>query len=111
MGLYGLASETDDLPAFCVMISSAVAASLCNDRLWGSAFLPSRYQGVKFPVGRRSRLVPLESARLLRKEPARLSGRSGPAEQNHGDEFGDPETSARVAQYEMAFRMQFPCRT
>src|SRR5437764_167653 len=45
---YGLGSETDDLPAFCVMVSTNGGGQPLYDRLWGSAFLPSRYQGVKF---------------------------------------------------------------
>src|ERR1041384_7981327 len=45
---YGIGCETDDLPAFCVMISSAGGGQPLYDRLWGSAFLPSAHQGVKF---------------------------------------------------------------
>ncbi len=48
---YGLGSETEDLPAFCVMISTNGGGQPLYDRLWGSAFLPSRYQGVKFRSG------------------------------------------------------------
>ncbi len=45
---YGLGCETQDLPAFVVMISSSGGGQPLYDRLWGTAFLPSRYQGVKF---------------------------------------------------------------
>jgi len=45
---YGLGAETQDLPAFCVMISNSGGGQPLYDRLWGSGFLPSRYQGVKF---------------------------------------------------------------
>src|SRR5207244_12687296 len=47
---YGIGCETEDLPAFVVMISpgSGTGGQPLYDRLWGSGFLPSRYQGVKF---------------------------------------------------------------
>ena len=48
---YGLGAETSDLPAFCVMISNSGGGQPLYDRLWGSAFLPSRFQGVKFRSG------------------------------------------------------------
>ncbi len=103
---YGIGCETEDLPAFVVMISNSGGGQPLYDRLWGSAFLPSRYQGVKFRSG---------------KDPVLyLSNPSGFTEQNRRtyldslaalnqasyDEYGDPEITARIAQYEMAFRMQ-----
>src|SRR5689334_12105150 len=48
---YGLGCETDDLPAFCVLLSIGSNGQPLYDRLWGSAFLPSRHQGVKFRSG------------------------------------------------------------
>ena len=45
---YGIGSETENLPAFCVMISNSGGGQPLYDRLWGSGFLPSEYQGVKF---------------------------------------------------------------
>ncbi len=47
---YGLGSENRDLPAFVAMVSQGTgsAGQPLHDRLWGSGFLPSRYQGVKF---------------------------------------------------------------
>ena len=48
---YGIGAETEDLPAFCVMISTNGGGQPLYDRLWGSAFLPSRFQGVKFRSG------------------------------------------------------------
>src|SRR5207244_9863173 len=77
-----------------------------DDRLWGAGFLPSRYQGVKF----RSVGDPV----LYLSNPAGFSTEQrreyldALAELNEGTlaESGDPETSTRIAQYEMAFRMQ-----
>ena len=45
---YGIGCETEDLPAFCVMISNSGGGQPLYDRLWGAGFLPSQYQGVKF---------------------------------------------------------------
>jgi hypothetical protein len=106
--VYGLGSEAENLPAFVVMISPGGGGSgqPLYDRLWGAGFLPSRYQGVKF----RSVGDPV----LYLSNPAGFSGEQrrdyldALAELNRGTlaEFGDPETATRIAQYEMAFRMQ-----
>jgi hypothetical protein len=106
---YGLGSENKDLPAFIVMISQGSGNpndQPLADRQWGSGFLPTRYQGVKFrsagdPVlylsdppgfssGARRRFI-ADLAQLNRVEL---------------DEFGDPEIATRIAQYEMAYKMQ-----
>jgi len=106
---YGLGSMNKDLPAFVVLVSQGSgnpADQPLYDRLWGSGFLPSSYQGVKFrsqgdPVlflknpdgvtdaGRRRTLDDLAALNKLRQ-----------------GETGDPETETRIQQYEMAFRMQ-----
>src|SRR5450432_3632807 len=103
---YGIGCETQDLPAFCVMISNSGGGQPLYDRLWGNGFLPSEYQGVKF----RSVGDPV----LYLSNPAGFSAANrrqfldslGEMNRLTSAEFGDPETSARVAQYEMAFRMQ-----
>jgi hypothetical protein len=103
---YGLGAETQDLPAFCVMISNSGGGQPLYDRLWGSGFLPSRYQGVKF----RSAGDPV----LYLSNPPGFSGENrrtyldalGELNRASFEEFGDPEITARTAQYEMAFRMQ-----
>ena len=106
---YGLGSETDNLPTFVVMTSSDKAKTcgqLFFDYYWGSGFLPSRYQGVRFqntgdlvpylnnppgisPAGRRAMLDDLAAMNAA-----------------HLAEYGDPEIDTRISQYEMAFRMQ-----
>ena len=106
---YGLGCETDDLPAFVVMTSSDKQKScgqLFFDHYWGSGFLPSRFQGVKFrntgdpvpylanPAG-----VSREARRALLDDIAAMNAR-------HLADFGDPEIETRIAQYEMAYRMQ-----
>jgi hypothetical protein len=103
---YGIGCETSDLPAFCVMISNSGGGQPLYDRLWGSGFLPSQYQGVKF----RSDGDPV----LYLSNPKGFSSDNrrdflnalGDLNRMTSAEFGDPETAARIAQYEMAFRMQ-----
>ena len=106
---YGLGSENEDLPAFVVLNSSWSAkrdAQALFSRLWGAGFLPSKHQGVAL----RSQGDPV----LYLSDPkgvdrsVRRTMLDGLAElnQQHFDEVGDPETHARIAQYEMAFRMQ-----
>jgi hypothetical protein len=105
---YGIGTETEDLPAFVVMISpgSGTGGQPLYDRLWGSGFLPSRYQGVKFrsvgdPVLYLSNPAGFDAAdrRVFLDSLGKLN-------RIRLDEFGDPEISTRIAQYEMAFRMQ-----
>ncbi len=106
---YGLGSENKDLPSFVVMISNGTGNpndQPLYDRLWGSGFLPTRYQGVKF----RSVGDPV----LYLSNPAGLDGRArrrflddlSKLNQLTLEEFGDPEIATRIAQYEMAYRMQ-----
>lgn len=103
---YGLGCETDDLPAFVVMISNSGGGQPLYDRLWGSGFLPSRYQGVKFRAGADPVLY-LSNPQGFSTENRRTYLDSlSEMNQITSSEFGDPETSARIAQYEMAFRMQ-----
>jgi hypothetical protein len=103
---YGLGCETEDLPAFCVMISNSGGGQPLYDRLWGAGFLPSKYQGVKFrstgdPVLYLSNPngVTPENRRAYLDSLGELNALSA-------QEFGDPEIKTRVTQYEMAFRMQ-----
>ena len=106
---YGLGSENADLPAFVVMISNGSgnpADQPLYDRLWGSGFLPSKYQGVKFrsvgdPVLYLSN-PPGQDVATRRRVLDDL------AELNRIklDEYRDPEIATRISQYELAYRMQ-----
>lgn len=106
---YGLGSENHDLPAFVVMLSLGTGNPMDQplyDRLWGSGFLPTRYQGVKFrsvgdPVLYLSNPPGLDSTarRRFLDDLAQLNTLKL-------DEAGDPEIATRISQYEMAFRMQ-----
>ncbi len=104
---YGLGGINANMPSYVVMISKGRGQSQAlYSRLWGSGFLPSRHQGVKFrssgdPVLYLSNPdgVDRSNRRMLLDSLAELNAK-------HHDKFGDPETQARIAQYEMAFRMQ-----
>jgi hypothetical protein len=106
---YGLGSDSNDLPSFVVMTSRDKEAScgqIFYDFYWGSGFLPSKYQGVKFrgsgdPVLYLSNPDGMSQAvrRGVLDDLARLN------EMNLA-EYGDPEIATRIAQYEMAYRMQ-----
>jgi hypothetical protein len=104
---YGLGSENKDLPGFVVMISSTGKGDQpLYDRLWGSGFLPTRYQGVKFRSGGEPVLylsnpdgLPPTARRRFLDDLAKMN-------QMQLEEYGDPEINTRIAQYEMAYRMQ-----
>ncbi len=106
---YGLGSDTENLPAFVAMTSvskGTTCGQIFYDYYWGSGFLPTRFQGVKFRGGG----APV----LYLKNPAGITGgtRRGMLDdlaklnQMRHAEFGDPEILTRIAQYEMAYRMQ-----
>lgn len=106
--VYGLGAETEELPAFVVLISpgGGGGGQPLYDRLWGSGFLPTRYQGVKFrSVGDPVLYLndPPGFSRGLRRE---WLDALNALNQEKLAEANDPEISTRIAQYEMAFRMQ-----
>ena len=106
---YGLGCDASDLPAFVVMTSSdkgRTCGQLFYDYYWGSGFLPSRFQGVRFrntgdpvpyldnPPG-----MSREQRRTLLDDIQAMNAA-------HLADYGDPEIDTRIAQYEMAFKMQ-----
>ena len=102
---YGLGSLNENLPAFVALVSGEGGQPL-YDRLWGSGFLPSKYQGVKFrSVG--DPVLFLSDPKGIGRETRRrmLDDLSALNELNR-ERFGDPEIATRIAQYEMAYRMQ-----
>jgi hypothetical protein len=106
--LYGLGAETDSLPGFIVLVSQGKAggAQPVSARQWSSGFLPGKCQGVQFqakgdavhyvgsPEG-----VCQSTQRLVLEEVQRLNGMLA-------EERVDPEIQTRIAQYELAFKMQ-----
>jgi len=106
--LYGLGAETDNLPGFVVLMSRGPSGGEqpVSARQWSAGFLPSRFQGVQF----QSKGVPVHyvgnpdgvcqsTQRQVIDEIARLNG-------FHEEETLDPEVQTRIAQYELAFKMQ-----
>jgi len=104
---YGLGSESEDLPAFVVMVSQGVGGTQAlADRLWASGFLPSRYQGVKFRSGADPVLYLSNPAGYSTEARRRFLDDLAKLNQLKLDDYQDPEITTRIAQYEMAFRMQ-----
>jgi hypothetical protein len=106
---YGLGSEVEDLPAFVVLVSQGSgnpADQPLYDRLWGSGFLPSRYQGVKFRSQGDPVLFLSNPEGVTRDGQRRLLDDLGELNRLRREATGDPEIGTRTAQYEMAFRMQ-----
>jgi hypothetical protein len=102
---YGLGSENENLPAYVAMTSNRTGQAL-YDRLWGAGFLPSQHQGVRFRSGKDPVLFLNNPGGVSSSLRRRTLDHLNVLNQMHFDEFGDPEISTRIAQYEMAFRMQ-----
>ena len=106
---YGLGSENRDLPAYLVMLSQGTGKAPGQpifSRLWGSGYLPSNHQGVQLRPGANPVLylsnppgIDADGRRRMLDDLAKLN------ELRHRA-TGDPEIETRIAQYEMAFRMQ-----
>jgi hypothetical protein len=106
---YGLGAENADLPAFVALISrpsGPTNAQPLHERMWGSGFLPSKYQGVRMSSGKDPVLflsnppgITTERRRAMLDDIASLN-------QLKLADVHDPETQARIDQYEMAFRLQ-----
>ena len=102
---YGLGSENKDLPAFVAMVSGSGGQPL-YDRLWGSGFLPTKYQGVKFRSVGDPVLYLSDPPGFSKPQRRRFLNDLAQLNELQLNEFGDPEISTRIAQYELAYRMQ-----
>ena len=106
---YGLGSVNRDLPSYVVMTSFGSGRpddQPLYDRLWGAGFLPSKHQGVKF---RNSGDPVLYLSNPPGVDPATRRGtldRIAALNSQRYEQIGDPEIQTRIAQYELAFRMQ-----
>ncbi len=110
--IYGLGAETENLPGFIVLMSTAKGyggAQPVSSRQWSSGFLPTKFQGIQFQskgdavhyVGNPDGVCQ-SMQRLVVEEVNRLNGMSD----EQRSDYHDPEIATRIAQYEMAFRMQ-----
>ena len=106
---YGLGSDTENLPAFVAMTSvskGTTCGQIFYDYYWGSGFLPTRFQGVKFRGGGAPVLYLKNPAGLASSTRRGMLDDLAQLNQMRHAEFGDPEILTRIAQYEMAYRMQ-----
>lgn len=102
---YGLGSENSDLPAFVVLVSGKNRQPLL-DSYWGAGFLPSEHQGVTFRTAGDPILHIRNPPGVARSERRRQLDLLKWMNQRHHEAVNDPEIAARIAQYELAFRMQ-----
>ncbi len=105
---YGLGSVNADLPAFVALTSNGTGkgGQPLYDRLWGAGFLPGRFQGVKFR-GQGDPILDLYNpAGVTRAQRRRMLDASGEMNTKQAGRFNDPAIATRIAQYELAFRMQ-----
>jgi hypothetical protein len=103
---YGLGTENSNLPAFVVLITRNKGDQPLYARLWASAPLPAHHQGVQFRAGREPVLYLNNPAGIDAESRRLMLDRLRDLHEVGVAETGDPELRARIAQYEMAFRMQ-----
>ena len=106
---YGLGSENQNLPAFVVLISQASGLNIDQplfSRLWSSGFLPSNHQGVKFRSTGDPVLYLSDPPGIDKGTRRNMLDSMAKLNHNNAQVYGDPEIETRIAQYEMAYRMQ-----
>jgi len=106
---YGLGSESDDLPAFVVLTptwsANAMAQALFT-RMWSSGFLPTKYTGVALRSGADPVLYLRNPNGILAQDRRAMLDALSNLNQHRFEQLHDPEIQTRIAQYEMAYRMQ-----
>ncbi len=103
---YGLGSLNHNLPTFCVLISRKRPDQPLYSRLWGNGFLPSVHQGVEFRAGADPVLFLDNPPGVSSVARRKMLDRLRELHQEEYDRSLDPSIQARIAQYEMAYRMQ-----
>ena len=103
---YGLGSDNHNLPAYVALLTKGKGGQPLYSRLWGSGFLPSEHQGVQFRPGADPVLYLNNPDGVDAQSRRMLLDRVGELHAAQREASGDPELDARIAQYEMAFRMQ-----
>lgn len=101
---YGLGSENEDLPAFVVLVTGATAGA--GNSLWGSGFLPTSHQGIQFRTSGDPVLFLSNPPGVQQSDRRRMLDEVQAFNRAQLADVGDPEIATRIAQYEMAFRMQ-----
>ncbi len=106
---YGLGSLNNNLPTFTVLLSRGTGRPLAQplySRLWGNGFLSSLHQGVQFRSGKDPVLYLKDPEGMTRTQRRNMLDHISELNARQEQEFGDPEINSRIAQYEMAYRMQ-----
>ena len=104
---YGLGNDNENLPMFCVLLSRGlIRPQPIYSRLWGNGFLASMHQGVQFRSGKDPVLFINNPDGILRANRRQVLDHLAQLNEIRAREFGDPEIYSRIAQYEMAYRMQ-----
>lgn len=103
---YGLGSDNANLPAFVVLVTKGKNGQPLYSRLWGNGFLPSEYQGVQFRAGANPVLYLSNPPGVTTSSRRTQLDHLNELQKIQLDEFEDPIIGAKMAQYEMAFRMQ-----
>src|SRR6266851_4303110 len=99
-------TANENLPAFVVLISKDRIDQPLYARLWGNGFLPSIHQGVQFRAGKDPVLYLANPDGISRASRRKMLDRLAELQALQFEDLGDPEINSRVAQYEMAYRMQ-----
>ena len=103
---YGLGSDNENLPAFCVLVTKDKRGQPLYARLWGNGFLPSQHQGVQFRAGKDPVLFLSNPPGVADADRRRHMDHLKQLQEIQFEKEGDPEIQAKLAQYEMAYRMQ-----
>ena len=104
---YGLGSDNENLPTFCVLLSRGLQRPQpIYSRLWGAGFLASMHQGVQFRSGKNPVLYLDNPPGIAGADRRNALDYLAQLNEKRADEFGDPEVYSRISQYEMAYRMQ-----
>lgn len=103
---YGLGSQNANLPSFVVMITKNKGGQPLQARLWGSGFLASRFEGVRFRAGKDPVLYLGNPPGIDRLSRRRMLDALADLHQIQLEQRPDPEIETRIAQYELGFRMQ-----
>lgn len=103
---YGLGSINDNLPSFCVLVTKNKGGQPLYSRLWGSGFLPANHQGVQFRAGKDPILYLNNPAGVSRASRRALLDQLNALHRIEYEKRLDPLIESRIAQSEMAFRMQ-----
>jgi hypothetical protein len=103
---YGLGSANENLPGFVVLISKDRIDQPLYSRLWGNGFLSSIHQGVQFRAGKDPVLFLKNPEGISAAGRRQMLDRLAELHALQYEDLGDPEINSRVAQYEMAYRMQ-----